>query len=310
MVESYYGFAEKPFSLTPDPRFFYLSQDHIDALEHLVYGIGEGEGFLLLCGPVGTGKTTLSRVLGERLGSRVITSLILNPFQSWIELLKNILWDFGIIPEGTVASELAGQLIEFLIREIGPSGRTALIMIDEAQNLSAETLEQLRVLSNVETEKEKLLQILLLGQEELLVKLARPELRQLRQRISIKYLLSPLKKTEVASYLAHRLAVARPQRMPVFTPGATRAIYRFSGGIPRLINMVASRSLVGGFVHETCEIDRRIVKKALLSLFGDKKRAIQQIERYEDLPDDEFPRPPAPPPAEDNLAGPPCKEAP
>lgn len=294
MVESYYGFAEKPFALTPDPRFFYLSQDHIDALEHLVYGIGEGEGFLMLCGPVGTGKTTLSHVLAERLGARVITSLILNPFQSWPELLKNILWDFGIIPEGTSPGELAGQLIEFLIREIGPSGRTALVLIDEAQNLSAETLEQLRVLSNIETEKEKLLQILLLGQEELLLKLNRPELRQLRQRISIKYLLSPLKRPEVGKYLAHRLSVARPEHLPVFTPGAVREIYRFSQGIPRLINMVASRALVGGFVQETCEIDKRIVKKALLSLFGDKKREIRRIERYEDLPDEPSPRPSPP----------------
>jgi len=309
MVESYYGFAEKPFALTPDPRFFYLSQDHIDALEHLVYGIGEGEGFLMLCGPVGTGKTTLSHVLTERLGTRVITSLILNPFQSWPELLKSILWDFGIIPEGASPGELVNQLIEFLIREIGPSGRTALILIDEAQDLSAETLEQLRVLSNIETEKEKLLQILLLGQEELLLKLNRPELRQLRQRISIKYLLSPLKRPEVGKYLAHRLSVARPEHLPVFTPGAVREIYRFSQGIPRLINMVASRALVGGFVQETCEIDKRIVKKALLSLFGDKKRAIRRIERYEDLPDEPSPHP-GPPQNPSDEAHAPFEESP
>jgi general secretion pathway protein A len=270
MVENYYGFAEKPFALTPDPHFFFLSEDHVEALENLLYGISEGEGFLLLSGAIGTGKTTLSRVLIEKLGESVIYSLILNPFQSYFNLLKSIMGDFGIVPEAGSASDLTNQLIGFLTTEVGPRGQTAMIIIDEAQNLDTDTLEQLRILSNIETEKEKLLQILLLGQEELLLKLQDKSLRQLNQRISVRFFLNPLNRREVGQYLQHRIRVSCPQRSVRFDFWAVQEVYRFSQGVPRLINMIAGRSLVAGFVAGSDLITRRMVRRARLSLMGVK----------------------------------------
>lgn len=277
MFEKYYGFKAKPFSLTPDSDFFYLSQDHLDAIENLVYGISEGEGFLLLVGKIGTGKTTTSRVLTKKLGDSVIHSLILNPFQDFFSLLKNILWDLDVIPEGTTTNELINQFIEFLLNEVGPKGKTTLIIIDEAQNLSNETLEQLRVLSNIETDKEKLIQIVLLGQEELLIKLESEELRQLNQRISVKFFLNPLNKREVSRYIYHRIKIAEPGKNITFTHAAAREIYKFSKGVPRLINMFANRCLIAGFVSETTVIDKAIVKRARESLYGNKFKQIKKI---------------------------------
>ncbi len=277
MYKKYYGFREKPFSLTPDPQYFYFSNDHLDAVEHLIYGISEGEGFLMLVGAIGTGKTTISRVLTEKLGDDVIHSLILNPFQEFRELLANIIRDLGIQPNGTTENELINQLIEFLLKDVAPTGKTALIIIDEAQNLFNETLEQLRVLSNIETDKEKLLQILLLGQEELIHKLDSEELRQLNQRITVKFFLGPLKKNEVGKYIQHRISVGQSQRNIRFTRGAIREIYKFSGGVPRLINMVANRCLIAGFVKETAVIDKATVKRARESLYGDKFKKIKSI---------------------------------
>lgn len=283
MYEKYYGFRVKPFSLTPDPEFFYLSQDHLDAVEHMIYGITEGEGFLLLVGKIGTGKTTTSRVLTEKLGESVIHSLILNPFQDFFSLLKNILWDMGVIPEGTTTSDLTNQLIEFLLNEVGPKGKTTLIIIDEAQNLSNQALEQLRVLSNVETDKEKLIQILLLGQEELVAKLESDELRQLNQRITIKFFLNPLNKSEVLQYILHRIERAGARRKISFTRAAVREIYKFSRGVPRLINMIANRCLIAGFVRETSVIDKTIVKRARESLYGDKLNKMKKMKFKEKI---------------------------
>jgi len=279
MIKKYYGFSEKPFSLTPDPLFFYFSKDHIDALEHLIFGISEGEGFLLLAGGIGTGKTTLSRVLVNKLDDSIVHSLILNPFQDFIELLKNILWDLGIIPEGNSKSELINQLNEFLLNEVSIKGKTALIIIDEAQNLSSETLEQLRILSNIETEKEKLLQILLMGQEELIQKLDLQELRQLNQRITVRFYLNPLKKNEIKEYLNYRIMKAKPKKDIKFSRLAVKEIYNFSKGVPRLINMIANRCLIAGFVAEKNIIDWRIVKRARESLFGEKHKKIEKIKK-------------------------------
>ncbi len=279
MIKKYYGFSEKPFSLTPDPLFFYFSRDHIDALEHLIFGISEGEGFLLLAGGIGTGKTTLSRVLVNKLDDSIVHSLILNPFQDFIELLKNILWDLSIIPEGNSKSELINQLNEFLLNEVSIKGKTALIIIDEAQNLSSETLEQLRILSNIETEKEKLLQILLMGQEELIQKLNLQELRQLNQRITVRFYLNPLKKNEIKDYLNYRIMKAKPKKDIKFSRLAVKEIYNFSKGVPRLINMIANRALIAGFVAERNTIDWRIVKRARESLFGEKHKKIEKIKK-------------------------------
>lgn len=282
MFERYYGFEKKPFALTPDPEFFYLSRDHVEAIEHLIYGISDGEGFLLLAGEIGTGKTTLSRVLTRKLEDSIIYSLVLNPFQDFCGLLKSIISDFGLQPVSDERSGLVDQLIDFLLHRVGPEGKTALIIIDEAQNLSVETLEQLRIISNIETDKEKLLQILLLGQEELMENLQSRELRQLNQRISIRYFLTPLDKGEVANYIQYRIKISlAPGRKPIrFTRSAIAEIYRYTRGVPRLINMIASRCLVAGFVAETHTIDRAMVRRAKESLYGEKYDKIKKIKRF------------------------------
>lgn len=277
MFEKYYGFRKKPFSLTPDPEFFYLSPDHVEAVEHLIYGISEGEGFLMLVGEIGTGKTTLSRVLMQKLSDSIIYSLVLNPFQDLVTLIKNMITDFGLEPQGDDKSALIDQLIEFLLNDVAPKGKTALVIIDEAQNLSVETLEQLRLISNIETNKEKLIQILLLGQEELAMKLAMNELRQLDQRISVRYFLSPLNPQDMAAYIHHRIKIAEPAKEISFTSAAFREIFKFSRGVPRLVNMIAHRCLIAGFVAESHRIDRGMVKRAKESLYGEKYKKIKKM---------------------------------
>lgn len=283
MYEKYFGFKKKPFSLTPDPEFFFISEDHYEALEHLIYGISEGEGFMLLVGGIGTGKTTLSRVLVDKLSDSIIYSLILNPFQDFNNLLKNILWDFGVIPDSNDIMDMRNQLIEFLLNEVAPKGKTALIIIDESQNLSNEVLEQLRVISNIETDKEKLVQILLLGQEELIVKLESNELRQLKQRITIRYFLSPLRRKEIKKYIEHRIEIGEPTKRIKFDWMAIREIYKFSKGIPRKVNMIASRCLLGAFVKDTTRIDYFIVKKAIKSLYGEKLNKVKKYEKKQEI---------------------------
>jgi len=274
MYLAYYGFRQRPFQLTPDPDFFYISPDHLEALEHLCYGIESGEGFMLLIGAIGTGKTTLSRVLAGRLSKKMVFSLVLNPFQDYNQLLKTILNDLGVYSPHLQAEQLANDLVYHLVHIVGPAGKTALVIIDEAQNLSEETLEKLRVLSNIETDKEKLLQFLLLGQEELLEKLARRNLRQLDQRIAIRYFLRPLNCKETGNYLNHRLQAAKPSSPVTFTRTAIKMIHRFSGGVPRLINMLANRCLVAGYVNETRTIDRMLVKRSISSLRGVRERKV------------------------------------
>jgi general secretion pathway protein A len=276
MYEKFYGFQEKPFSLTPDPKFFYYSKDHIEAIEHLIYGVLEGEGFLMLAGEVGAGKTTISRYLMNKLEYKVVTSLILNPFLDFFSLLQNILRDFGMIPMGEGKEELIDQLKEYLINDIGPRSKTALIIIDEAQNLTEETMEELRVISNIETDKEKLLQILLVGQEELIQKLEQQELRQLNQRISVRYFLNSLKAGEIPEYIQHRLKTGAPDKPIKFTRAAVKKIYKFSAGIPRKVNMLANRALISGFVCESRIINRKMVMRAQASLFGEKYNRIRK----------------------------------
>jgi general secretion pathway protein A len=269
MYEPYYGFAEKPFSLTPDPKYLYRSESHANAFELLQYAIERREGFVVITGDIGTGKTTLCRALLEKTDQKTFTALLLNPFLSEEDLLKAILQDLGVLSRGDQAAggrqpskqDLVNALHDFLLSLV-PLGARAVLIIDEAQNLPLPILEQVRILSNLETDKEKLLQIILVGQLNLLPLLKSPELRQLDQRVSIRYQLKPLTEDEVTAYVAHRLAIANPARSVVFTPAALRLIHDYSGGIPRLINLLCDRALLGGYAAQTARIDEDLVATA------------------------------------------------
>jgi general secretion pathway protein A len=267
MYEQYYSLIEAPFSLTPDPKYFYRSESHHRAFELLQYAIQRREGFMVVYGEIGTGKTTLCRAVLDNIGKNVYTALLLNPFLSELDLLKGVLYDFGINPpSGTSKQDLIQELNTFLISVLEKDGR-AVVLMDEAQNIPMGTLEQIRILSNLETNKEKLLQIVLVGQLELVDVLAKPELRQLHQRISIKCELNPLTSDEAAQYIRHRLAIAGGgQSRVVFTQDGLKEIYKYSGGIPRLINLIADRSLLAGMALSTSAMDRRVVREAVDNL--------------------------------------------
>jgi general secretion pathway protein A len=269
MYEEFYGLKEKPFVLTPDPQFLYLSERHQTALESLVYGINQREGFMVIIGNIGTGKTTICRALLGKLDENVNTALIFNSFLTEEELLESILQDFGFSSKGRSRKERIDALNKLLIYFLS-QGKNAVLIIDEAQNLSIPVLEQIRMLSNLETEKEKMLQIILIGQTELEQKLKSPELRQLNQRIAIRHRLYPLSPTETKSYIYRRLHKAGDQGNVIFSRSALKEIYKFSKGTPRLINLLCDRSLLGGFVDQTFHINKRIVKKAKKSLLGEE----------------------------------------
>ena len=269
MYEPYYGFAEKPFSLTPDPKYLYRSESHANAFELLQYAIDRREGFVVITGDIGTGKTTVCRALLEQTGTKTLTALVLNPFLSDEDLLRVILQDLGVISRGEDRAggrqpskqDLITTLNDFLLSLI-PLGAHAVLIVDEAQNLPLSILEQIRILSNLETDKEKLLQIILVGQLNLVPLLRSPELRQLDQRVSIRYQLTPLTDEETGAYVAHRLTIANPSRSVVFTPAALKVVYEYSGGIPRLINMLCDRALLGGYSAQTTRIDEPLIKVA------------------------------------------------
>ena len=271
MYESFYGLTERPFAITPNPRFVYLSQRHQDALAHLLYGIGSGGsgGFVQLTGEVGTGKTTLCRLVLEQVPDNTRIALILNPMLSPPELLSAICSELEISTRGagTSMQKLQERLNRYLL-ERHAEGERVVLIIDEAQNMSREALEQLRLLTNLETATDKLLQILLLGQPELRMLLARPELRQLAQRITARYHLDPLNREESEQYVRHRLAVAGAPRCP-FTTDGIKALYRASDGVPRVLNIVADRALMAGYAHELDKIPAAIVREAAREVAGD-----------------------------------------
>jgi general secretion pathway protein A len=262
MYETYYGFENKPFSITPDPRFLYMSARHREALAHLLYGIGEGGGFVQLTGEVGTGKTTLCRCLLEQLPDGVDVALILNPMLNAFELVATICDELKISYPADASSikTLIDVLNEHLLRTHAAGHRTVLI-IDEAQNLSAEVLEQIRLLTNLETTQYKLLQIILIGQPELKALLERSDMRQLAQRVTARYHLEPLRSDEVRAYIEHRLRVSG-WKGNLFSTPAMNDVLRLSGGIPRMINILCDRALLGAYVEERKRVDRRIVRKA------------------------------------------------
>jgi general secretion pathway protein A len=263
----FYGFNEPPFNITPDPRFLFLSEQHQDALNHLLFGIHERKGFVQLTGEVGCGKTTLCRALFERLDENCVTGLIFNPMLSESQLLKAILVDFGV--ETSDDDYRNYEILNEFLLNLAHEGRDAILVIDEAQDLPPNLLEQLRLLSNLETDSRKLLQLVLMGQPELKEILDRPALRQLRQRITVRYHLDPLDIYDVERYIQHRMTVAGGNGLPYFTPKAVKRVYRYSNGIPRLVNALADKALLGGFVYRTERITPKIVKIAERELEGD-----------------------------------------
>jgi general secretion pathway protein A len=270
MYEEFYGFVQAPFTLAPDPRFLYRSESHDEALKGLLQAIRRREGFIVLAGDIGTGKTTLCRALLEQLDPTTFTSLILNPFMSVEELLREILLDFGVVSREAVRSgrlgtatkpDLINTLHDFLLSLLTLRGNGVLI-IDEAQHLSPEVLEQIRVISNLETNQAKLLQIVLVGQLNLLDVIGQAQLRQLDQRISLKARLKPLTREEVEAYIAHRLSVASPTGHVVFEPASLDLVHAYSGGVPRVINLLCDRALMVGAEEATQTITPGIVHTA------------------------------------------------
>lgn len=264
MYLEYYGLREAPFSITPDPRYVFLSERHRDALAHLLYGIGKGGsgGFVQLTGEVGTGKTTLCRLLLEQLPDNTRVALVLNPKLSPVELVETVCEELKLDIGGKRGSlkALTDTLNAFLLDAYAQGLRVVLI-VDEAQNLSTDSLEQVRLLTNLETPTQKLLQIILLGQPELREMLDRPELRQLAQRITARYHLTPLDAQETEAYVRHRMAVAGCARVP-FSRLGLKALYQRSGGVPRLVNIIADRALMAGFAREQDSLGERLVNRA------------------------------------------------
>jgi general secretion pathway protein A len=268
---NYFGLSEASFSITPDPQYLFLSEQHREALAHLLYGAGENGGFVMLTGEVGTGKTTICRAFLEQTPEHVDVALVLNPAMTAIELMHAICQEFGVVtPDNNDSVKvLVDRLNAFLLDEHA-RGRHPVLIIDEAQNLCPRVLEQVRLLTNLETSKQKLLQIFLIGQPELRDMLASAELRQLNQRITARFHLAPLSARETAAYVDHRLAVAGVER-PLFTAQALREVHRRSRGVPRLINLICDRSLLGAAVSRRMQVSPDIVRRAAAELIGDKR---------------------------------------
>lgn len=265
MYEEYFRLKEKPFSLTPDPEFLFLSDSHQQALEHLLFGLESGEGFIVVTGDIGVGKTTVCRALLRRIPERFTTALVVNTLLTEKELLRTILGDFGVdVPDGT-RKDLLDALNRFLLAEAAADRRPVLI-IDEAQNLAPPLLEQVRLLSNLETEKRKLLQIVLFGQRELQEKLALPELRQFNQRVTVRARILPLSARETSRYVHHRLSVAGASGGAFLSPAAEKLLFRRSKGVPRRINQLCDRALLAACLRSAARVEREDVVRAVASL--------------------------------------------
>ncbi len=262
MYQKHFGLTERPFSIAPDPRFLYMSRQHREALAHLLYGVGEGGGFVQLTGEVGTGKTTICRCLLEQLPAHVDLALILNPRVNAQELLASLCDELNVAyARDTTSIKVLTDALSAYLLDSHARGRRTVLMIDEAQNLSAEALEQVRLLTNLETTREKLLQIILVGQPELRLLLAREELRQLSQRITARYHLEPISREETAAYIRHRLQVCGATEA-LFSDAAIDLVQSLSSGVPRLINVLCDRAMLGAFVEGKQAIDVPIVRKA------------------------------------------------
>ncbi|MDA8755096.1 AAA family ATPase, partial [Luminiphilus sp.] len=271
MYHQHFGLNEAPFSIAVNPRYLFMSQRHRDALAHLLYGVSGGGGFILLTGEVGTGKTTINRCLLEQLPDTTDLAIILNPALSAVELLASACDELSIdYPAGTQSLKALTDALHRYLLENYERGRRTVLMIDEAQHLDFNVLEQIRLLTNLETNDEKLLQIILIGQPELTEKLSRPELRQLNQRITARYNLQPLNFDETAAYIKHRLEVAGLKGgVSLFETSAVRRIHNLTRGIPRLINVLCDRSLLGAYGQKKSRVTRLLVRDAASEVFGE-----------------------------------------
>lgn len=267
MYNDFYGFRQAPFNITPDPQFLFFSDRHLEAFNHLLFGIEQRKGFIQITGEVGAGKTTLCRALLERLGPQYKTALILNPVMTGEQLLWLVLAELGIEPHPDDRMINLQRLNQFLLDQLH-EGNDVVLLIDESQNLSMELLEEVRLLSNLETDQRKLLQIVLMGQPELRDLLDRPDLRQLRQRITVRYHLKPLTLEETDHYIQHRMHVAGANSRPVFNRSAVRKVFRYSKGIPRLVNAACDKTLLCGYVTGADKLTRRHVRRAIRELEG------------------------------------------
>ena len=262
MYQRYYGFHEPPFNITPNSRFFFASTKHTEALNTMVYAISERKGFVVITGEIGSGKTTVCRTLVNQLDSRTQIALITNTLMSGRDLITCILEDLEVEFTNGSKAKLLGQLNDYLIQQLKDNNNVVLI-IDEAQNLTPSCLEEVRLLSNLETENEKLIQIIFLGQPELKKKLALTRLEQLRQRIAVYYHLSPLTVEETKEYILYRLKVASGTDRQFFTEGALNLVFQFSKGVPRLVNQICDSALLSGYVSESNVIDENLMREVI-----------------------------------------------
>src|SRR5512140_3604911 len=280
MYQSYFGLAEAPFSIAPDPRYLYLSQRHQEALAHLLYGVSGEGGFVLLTGDVGAGKTTICRCLLDQIPESCDVAYIFNPKLTVEELLSTVCVEFGIAyPPGNSSIKVFVDCLNGYLLGANARGRHTVLIIDEAQNLAADVLEQMRLLTNLETNQRKLLQIILLGQPELAAMLERPELRQLAQRIVARYHLGPLTKPEVAAYVGHRLDVSGATRR-LFPASLMGRLFRLSGGVPRVINVLCDRALLGAYVQGRAQVRRATLTQAAREVFHRPARPPRSLLRF------------------------------
>jgi general secretion pathway protein A len=271
MYAAYFGLTERPFSLAPDPRYLYLSEAHREALAHLLYGIGEGGSFVQLTGEVGTGKTTVCRALLDQLPADVDVAMIFNPRLTSVELLAAVCDELRVpYPAGTTSLKVLVDALSQALLDAHARGRRTVLIIDEAQNLSARVLEEVRLLTNLETTTQKLLQVVLIGQPELADLLARRNLRQLSQRVTARYHLRPFSEVESQRYVQHRMEVAG-QKQPIFTKQAMRAAHRLSRGIPRLLNTICDRALLGAYATGQTRVKEAVVRRAAREVLGARR---------------------------------------
>jgi len=281
MYNNYFSLKGAPFSIAPDPRYLFMSERHREALAHLLYGIGSGGGFVLLTGEIGAGKTTVCRCFIEQVPDNCRLAYIFNPKLTVAELLQSVCEEFRIeVPAGQGGVKAYVDAINDYLLAAHAQGRNNVLVIDEAQNLSADVLEQLRLLTNLETSERKLLQIILIGQPELRTMLARPELEQLAQRVIARYHLGPLSEPETGAYIAHRMAVAGFQGAPVFPASVVPTVHRLTHGVPRRINLLCDRALLGAYVENSREVTRKILRTAAAEVFAGETAAPARASRW------------------------------